>query len=416
MRIPLAGFAGALALAAAAAIDPASVTVAEGAAGMTEIAYTLSGPAPEVVTMEVFTNGVSAGGAGVRHAFGDVWRLVQPGAAARTIRWRADRDLAPDVYEAGDFRVVLTAWATNAPPDYMVVDLVTTNVTYYPAADYLPAGGPEGDRVYATSLWTFRKIPAALKWFALGDPLDVHQRSVMLTEDFYIAIYELTNGQDNRMSSRTAGTEFPQSRSWGGWRGTAYSWPQDGDQVAGLLATFRVATGGLRLDMPTEAQWEIAARAGEENHNLPNGKDPVTETDAAGHVVMPALDDIAWSAWNSTNAAGNVASHPVGLKRPNAWGLYDVIGNLWECCREYNWSYPAAPSVDPTCASRAINPDSDQFIRRGGGFSAPAERSTLVSRSGVLASWGNDGEGCVDGTGNKSTHGLRAVCPAVAIR
>ena len=412
----LATAAGVAALAAAAAINPAGVTVVEGAAGATDITYTLSGTEPEVVTMEVFTNGVSAGGAGVRHAYGDVWRLVQPGAATRTIRWRADRDLEPSVYEAGDFRVVLTAWATNAPPDYMVVDLVTTNFTYYPAADYLPAGGPEGDRAFATSLWVFRKIPAAMKWFTLGDPLSVNQRSVMLTEDFYISIYELTDGQNNRMSSRSAGHDSPVSSSYSGWRGTTYFWPKDGSQVAGKLAVYRAATGGLMLDLPTEAQWEIAARAGEENHNLYNGQDPVEVTDATGRRVVPALDDIAWAGWNSTNANGNVTAHPVGLKKPNAWGLYDMLGNMWEMCREYSWTYPTAPSIDPTCASMTVNTSSNYFRRRGGGYSTAAANTTLTSITLVLASWSNEGEGSLDGTGNKSTHGCRAVCPAVAIR
>jgi formylglycine-generating enzyme required for sulfatase activity len=76
--------------------------------------------------------------------------------------------------------------------------------------------------------------------------------------------------------------------------------------------------------LPTEAQWEYAARAG-------------TTTERYGDV-----DAIAWYAENS-----DIETHAVGQKRPNAWGLYDMLGNVWEWCHDGKRTYTAALVTDP---------------------------------------------------------------------
>lgn len=82
---------------------------------------------------------------------------------------------------------------------------------------------------------------------------------------------------------------------------------------------------GKSYRLPTEAEWEYACRAGS------------TERGWAD------LDDVAWWHRNSDEQ-----THPVGLKRANAWGLYDMIGNVWEYTADWKDSYPKAPVTDPT--------------------------------------------------------------------
>jgi formylglycine-generating enzyme required for sulfatase activity len=79
---------------------------------------------------------------------------------------------------------------------------------------------------------------------------------------------------------------------------------------------------GYIFDLPTEAQWEYACRAGTTT-DLNNGKNLTTEEGSC-----PNLDEVAWYKKNSDE------THPVGQKKPNAWGIYDMHGNVKEWCRD----------------------------------------------------------------------------------
>jgi sulfatase modifying factor 1 len=136
---------------------------------------------------------------------------------------------------------------------------------------------------------------------------------------------------------------------------------------------------GYEFRLPTEAQWEYACRAG------------TTTATYAGEMVIlddttaPVLDAIAWTARNSavgytghaidtgrfsekkSHNAGRAGPRTVGTKRPNAWGLYDMLGNAGEWCLDWNGKYPGGSVADWTGPAAGFS-----HVRRGGGWSSSA--------------------------------------------
>jgi formylglycine-generating enzyme required for sulfatase activity len=107
------------------------------------------------------------------------------------------------------------------------------------------------------------------------------------------------------------------------------------------------ARSGKTYRLPTEAEWEYAARAG-------------TTTD----YYVP-LADLLHAAWIVFNSKGT--THPVGTLRPNAWGLYDMEGNVWEWVRDWYGPYPSGPVTNPRGAASG-----KEHIARGGSYAGNA--------------------------------------------
>jgi formylglycine-generating enzyme required for sulfatase activity len=111
---------------------------------------------------------------------------------------------------------------------------------------------------------------------------------------------------------------------------------------------------GYRYRLPTEAEWEYAARAGATAG--PTGN----------------LDAVAWYQPNA-----GAQTHPVGQRKPNAWGLYDMLGNVWEWCADWYGAYPAALVMDPIGPSHGTG-----HVVRGGSWVSAATYLRVTSRYG----------------------------------
>jgi formylglycine-generating enzyme required for sulfatase activity len=160
---------------------------------------------------------------------------------------------------------------------------------------------------------------------------------VRISEPFYLGKYEVTQAQWEAVMgtnpSRFKGNPHRPVEQ--------VSW----EDVQEFITRLNTQEGWEVCRLPTEAQWEYAARAG-------------TTTEWYGDVGA-----IAWYAGNSDKK-----THAVGQQLPNAWGLYDMLGNVWEWCQDGQRTYTAATAVDP------IGPTGAGAFRviRGGSWGYPA--------------------------------------------
>lgn len=139
--------------------------------------------------------------------------------------------------------------------------------------------------------------------------------------------------------------------------------------ITGTTFTWNRNATGYRL--PTSAEWEYAARAGDTN-NCYNGINQAGDPN-------PIVEPIAWYRFNSaeppTYDQFTAKVHPVGLKLPNAWGLYDVLGNVWEVVVDGYAPYTADAKTDPY-----MEPDFVRMTVRGGAINEDAAFNSLPTR------------------------------------
>jgi formylglycine-generating enzyme required for sulfatase activity len=180
--------------------------------------------------------------------------------------------------------------------------------------------------------------------FLMGSPLDEPNRSgdelqhrVTLTKGFYMQTTEVTQGQWRTIMEKNpahfldCGDRCPvESVSW--------------DDVQKFIEILNQRPGTHRYRLPTEAEWEYAARAG-----------------TTGPFAGSSLDSMAWHRDNSGDT-----TYPAGIKAPNAWALHDMHGNVSEWVQDWYEDYSAGSVIDPIGPSNAF-----YRVNRGGGWNMP---------------------------------------------
>ena len=359
--------------------------------GNVTVTYDLSEDA--IVTAEFEVDGQRITGAAGWRISGDVHKRVTAGEG-KTFKWR------PDVVTsvaAANTTVKVKAWTSANPPPVFVQDLCIHDINmgqrYYDSIEQLPNGVQ--DRVYKTTKMVFVRIPAkGVTWY-MGDETGASgatRHKVTFTYDYYMAVYPLTQRQ--YLSIGRCQWNYNESNLKGKGDNTGSSYTcNDGDdweicpvdymnkgklinrvdiksapyKVEGnsLVNAFRIIQTGLKGDaagsvskahIPTEAEWEYACRAGNGDRLNVEGAE---------------LDEIAW---HSGNSGGRM--QPVGLKKPNAWGLYDMIGNVWEVCRDtWNATLPSTDQTNPAYYSGGWD-----LVSRGGAFTEEASNVYSAAR------------------------------------
>ena len=372
--------------------------------------YRLTGDESAVVTIDILTNGVSIGAQNFTRLSGAVNTIVAPSATATNrIYWRARKDWPNHKIDSG-VTVKVSAWALTNPPDYFVIDLQTGDRKWYANVDALPDGGLAND-VYKTTKLVMRRIPAGGETFLFGWPsneqsyqsnLAFPQHNVSFNNDFYMTIYEMTEGQygaiwptDNRGNSTGRDSRLPvNGMYYQKLRGTGKSWPSDlhgiadADKTTCFIGRIRsLVNDAIAFDLPTEAQWEYACRAG-------------TRTMYYNGITWDTRGKLPQIMWNKDWIS---EQQKVGLLVPNDFGLYDMLGNVFELCLDV-WATGTTVS-DGSAAVEPVGPSgtaaSYRVIRGGDVTTAKAWCSCSYRYA-------------ASGATTDSKVGFRLVCPAIA--
>lgn len=286
---------------------------------LVDITYDVSDPDGDLltITVAVSNDGGKTFNVSAKTFTGDVGNSIAPGKGKK-ITWDAGID-SPNIYGAN-----------------YVVKITANDGQYDGAAIVGQDGAP------------MALIPAGE--FQMGsndggnDELHIH---TVYLDDFYMDVYEVTNAQYKKFTDAT-GHKVPYY-----WNNSDYNAPNQ--PVVGVswydAKDYAEWTGGR---LPTEAEWEKAARGRLEGKTYPWG-DVFTNDDAnyAGYAGGTGGKDI----WNYTS--------PVGSFAPNGYGLYDMAGNVWEWCVDWYGAdyYMKSPRQNPTGPSSGT-----RRVLRGGSW------------------------------------------------
>ena len=429
------------------------------------VAYTLSN-GPSVVTAEVETNAgenvwVPLGDAHVSALAGDVNRIVRTDGAHAFV-WQPDAALPDRAITSGLARITLTAWLTNDPPPYMAVSLAAVNTSlpadndarlrFYPSVQAVP-GGVVSNAEYCLNILLMRKISARSVVWSMGsceaDSYNVSSRYqpyeakhvVTNGENYYMGVFPVTQGQwaavvgkhddisilsygdyayrrptEKKTMARVRAGRFYYDSTVPETNDNYWPGPPHSDSFLGKLRTL----SGIDFDLPGEAQWEWACRAGKGDGYWNDGSAIVRNSGG----TVPGRTGGAAGTTPITSASDSMPYPPetagttlVGSYKPNGWGLYDMHGNIWELCLDLNPqgdiynlggrinAYFTNYYDNATGALVAVTPSSGtgaaRFVTKGGCYSARWDYAIPGARRG--------GRGVING----DLTGFRVVCPTI---
>ena len=358
--------------------------------------------------------------------YGDIANVA--GGAHRLI-WDPGRSLA-----TGTAPVLSYTLSLREPlgKKYMIVDLTRDGEGKFSVSylDEEPSGGFNTD-TYKTTKMVFRRCPAGS--FMMGSPEDEPERNkftnngeqtlanmerqhkVTLTRDFYLGLFEVTEGQSYLIWNDSHGAQSSSAplRGLVPWNfrqpsATSYNhvdWAASTDvESDSFVGQFRAGISGESLisgyvfDLPTEAQWEYACRAG--TTNVWNNDGPWSPTDAydanneyVGDLADLTLDTLGryrYSIYNETHKQRN-GPVAVGTFQPNAWGFYDMHGNVMEICLD---AWPTtgndgSDAMDPVLGVGVVG----ARVARGGCWSLRASYCRSAAKNRVPVQTANTSAG-----------------------
>lgn len=286
---------------------------------------------------------------------------VKPGK--HSMVWNVTTDYPG--FNSTAFSVKISALTGGSP--YLVVDLSGgADAHSYPISylNQIPSGGWSDE--YKTTKMVLRLVPPGK--FMMGKPSDEYGDGklyeVTLTKPFYVGVFEVTQKQWELVMGTNPSSYKGDARpvdyvTYDAIRGTinGAGWPAhnqvDADTFMGRLRS----KANMLFDLPTEAQWEYACRAGA--GTAWNNGTTITNQYKDGN-----LNKLGRYSYNQSDNKGgyNSGYTTVGSYLPNAWGLYDMHGNVCEWCLDWYDTYPTEPTMDPTGA----NKNSNGRVVRGG--------------------------------------------------
>lgn len=366
--------------------------------------YTLTG-GPAVVMLSVTTNGVPVGGANLMAVSGDINTIVSADGR-HSFAWHLkDTPLGAGRKDI-QASVSLVCRPLDNPPDYLVVNLSekaqSPRYTFVERAEDL-VGGLTANSAYWTDRLVLRRIHARnIPWVMGCEPFSDHRSAsasgapheVTLTNDYWAAVFQLTRGQWAAVTSRTCPGQYKfsdrrpvdsvfveradtarvdRAPALRGDLTETYRYPAapHADSFLGLLR----ARTGLAFDLPGEAMWEFAAKAGTADEQWGDGS-PAVAANLPGRFNGNGgtLDGGVWP--DPATADVTCGTAEVGSFAPNGFGLYDLHGNVNELCLDWH-------EADVSGLNGAVNAN-------GGKTLTGADGAENVSKGGCLGS-GFDG-------------------------